>query len=91
MESTRGKDSKYPLVTKKKTKEIQAEGLLSGLISMGKAAMSALIEALRGYNNKLGDAVKQLQVVAKNARMGIVSEVVSTSIGSSNIQEHSSE
>jgi len=77
MESTRGKDSKYPVVTKKKTDVMQTEGMLSGLASMGKAAMSALVKVLRGYNSDLKDAVEQLQAAAKNARMGIVSEVTS--------------
>lgn len=78
MESTRGQDIKYPVVTnKKKNEAMQTEGVLSGLASMGKKAMDALVKALRGYNRDLKDAVEQLQAAAKNARMGIVTEIAS--------------
>jgi hypothetical protein len=77
MESTRGKDSKYPVVTQKNSKDMQTEGMLSNLASMGKKAVDALVKVLRGYNSDLKDAVEQLQVAAKNARIGIVSEVAS--------------
>lgn len=76
METTRGSESKYPVVTDpKKKNEAIYEGMLSRLFDMGKNAINALMKKLGGQQRDLANAVDQLQTAAKNARMGIVTEV----------------